>query len=130
MAYGTRNDTLLKSVPPGVITLTSPVVAPVGTVVVISELETTVNLVAVPLKVTLVAPVRSVPRMLMAAPTTPEPCRGFTAAGILCEPPVDPTLVPECKNPGNRPITGPASAVVAAVQLSDLGYSGDRRSPL
>jgi len=25
--------------------------------------------------------------------------------GILCEPPVDPTLVPECKNPGNRPIT-------------------------
>jgi YVTN family beta-propeller protein len=25
--------------------------------------------------------------------------------GILCEPPVDPALVPECKNPGNRPIT-------------------------
>jgi YVTN family beta-propeller protein len=25
--------------------------------------------------------------------------------GILCEPPVDPTLVPECANPGNRPIT-------------------------
>ena len=25
--------------------------------------------------------------------------------GILCEPPVDPTLVPECKNPGNRRIT-------------------------
>ncbi|MGA3087463.1 MAG: bifunctional YncE family protein/alkaline phosphatase family protein [Terriglobales bacterium] len=25
--------------------------------------------------------------------------------GILCEPPVDPTLVPECKNPGKRPIT-------------------------
>ena len=25
--------------------------------------------------------------------------------GILCQPPVDPTLVPECKNPGNRPIT-------------------------
>ena len=25
--------------------------------------------------------------------------------GILCQPPVDPTLVPECKNPGSRPIT-------------------------
>jgi YVTN family beta-propeller protein len=25
--------------------------------------------------------------------------------GILCESPVDPTLVPECKNPGNRPVT-------------------------
>jgi hypothetical protein len=25
--------------------------------------------------------------------------------GILCEPPVDPTLAPECKNPGNRLIT-------------------------
>jgi DNA-binding beta-propeller fold protein YncE len=25
--------------------------------------------------------------------------------GILCAPPVDPALVPECKNPGNRPIT-------------------------
>jgi len=25
--------------------------------------------------------------------------------GILCEPPVDPTLVPECKNPGSRPVT-------------------------
>ncbi len=25
--------------------------------------------------------------------------------GILCAPPVDPTLVPECNNPGNRPIT-------------------------
>ena len=25
--------------------------------------------------------------------------------GILCEPPVDPTLVPECANPGSRPVT-------------------------
>ena len=25
--------------------------------------------------------------------------------GILCEPPVDPTLVPECSNPGDRPVT-------------------------
>lgn len=25
--------------------------------------------------------------------------------GILCQPPVDPTLVPECQNPGDRPVT-------------------------
>ncbi|MGA2003914.1 MAG: bifunctional YncE family protein/alkaline phosphatase family protein [Terriglobales bacterium] len=31
----------------------------------------------------------------------------FTAPipGILCQPPVDPTLVPECSNPGKRPVT-------------------------
>ena len=66
-------STSLESVPLGVTTLTSPVVAPVGTVVVISELDTTVNLAAVSLKLTLVAPVRSVPRILTAAPTLPEP---------------------------------------------------------
>src|ERR1700722_5087662 len=70
--YGIRNATLLESVPPGVTTFTVPVVAPVGTVVVISELETTLKVAAVPLKVTLVAPVSLVPRILMAAPTLPE----------------------------------------------------------
>src|ERR1019366_10127521 len=71
--YGsTRKDTLLESVPLGVTTLTSPVVAPAGTVVVISEPETTVKVAAAPLKLTLVAPVRLVPRMLTAAPTLPE----------------------------------------------------------
>ena len=40
----------------GVVTLTLPVVAPAGTVVVMSEGETTVNVAAVPLKLTLVAP--------------------------------------------------------------------------
>src|ERR1017187_8828409 len=63
-SYGTRKGTVLESVPLGVATWTFPVVAPAGTVVVISELETTVNTAAVPLKVTLVAPVRSLPRML------------------------------------------------------------------
>jgi hypothetical protein len=72
--YGTWKDTLLESVPLGVTTLTSPVVAPAGTVVVISELDTTVNWAAVPLKVTLVAPVRLVPRMLTAAPAPEAGC--------------------------------------------------------
>jgi len=71
--YGvTRNCLLLVSVPEGVVTVTKPVLAPVGTVVVIKELETTVKTAAVPLNVTLVAPVRLVPRILTAAPTLPE----------------------------------------------------------
>jgi hypothetical protein len=68
----TRKATLLVSVPCGVTTLTLPVVAPVGTVVVISELETTLKAAAVPLNVTLVAPVRLVPRILTGFPTLPE----------------------------------------------------------
>src|ERR1039457_3674944 len=75
-AYGTRNDTLLKSVPLGVTTWTSPVVAPAGMLVVISELDTTVKVAALPLKLTLVAPVRLVPRMLTVAPT-------FAAVGFV-----------------------------------------------
>jgi hypothetical protein len=44
----TRNATLLKSVPPGVVTCTLPVVAPDGTAVAISEADTTVNVAALP----------------------------------------------------------------------------------
>jgi hypothetical protein len=56
----------------GVVTLTGPVVAPLGTVVVISVLETTLKVAALPLKVTLVAPVRLLPRIMTAAPALPE----------------------------------------------------------
>ena len=79
MYYGvTRNLTLLTSVPPGVTTWIVPLVAPAGTVVVINVGRTTVNTAAVPLKVTLVAPARFVPRILTAAPTLPEVGRVFT----------------------------------------------------
>ena len=54
---------MLDSVPPGVATWTVPVVAPVGTLVVTREGERTVKAALVPLKVTLVAPVRFVPRI-------------------------------------------------------------------
>lgn len=63
---------LPENVPPGVTTSTIPVAAPAGTVVVISVGETTVNADAAPLNVTLVAPVRFVPKISMAAPTLPE----------------------------------------------------------
>ena len=68
--YGiTTNVALLVSVPLGVTTSTVPVVAPAGTVVVIKVFDTTVNVDGVPLKVTLVAPVRSVPRIPTRLPT-------------------------------------------------------------
>ena len=100
------NGTLLESVLPGVTTLTSPVVAPAGTVVVISELDTTVKLAAMPLNVTLVAPVRLVPRMLTAAPTK----RG----GRLCfhngpRPTDRPKTVPQ---PSLQALLAPPTAVV------------------
>ena len=70
--YGkTRKAMLLGSVPPGVVTVTFPVVAPAGTVVMISVAETTVKLAAVPLKLTSVAPVKLVPRTVTLDPTRP-----------------------------------------------------------
>ena len=70
--FVTRKSTLLERVRLGVFTWTLPVVAPVGTVVVISEPDTTVNAVGMPLKVTLVAPVRFVLRRLTFVPTVPK----------------------------------------------------------
>ena len=64
---------LLLSVPPEVTTWIGPVAAPVGTVVVISVLETNVNAVVMPLKLTLLAPARSVPRILILVPAAPKP---------------------------------------------------------
>lgn len=63
---------LLFSWPAGVVTLTVPVVALAGTVALISAAETTVKTAELPLKVTLVAPVRLLPRMITVAPTLPE----------------------------------------------------------
>jgi hypothetical protein len=56
---------------PDVVTATLPVVAPAGTVVEISEGETKVIAAGMPLKVTLVAPVRSFPRISTADRTVP-----------------------------------------------------------
>jgi hypothetical protein len=68
----TLKFTLLVKVPLGVTTWTLPVVAPLGTAVLISVLETTANVAAVPLNVTLVEPVRLFPRIRMRCPTLPE----------------------------------------------------------
>src|ERR1017187_4206180 len=70
--YGsTRKGTLLESVPLGVTTWTVPVVAPVGTVVVIRVGETTAKAAAGVVKVTEIAPVRLVPKIMTADPSLP-----------------------------------------------------------
>jgi hypothetical protein len=68
----TRKATLLTRVRLGVFTFTVPVVAPVGTVVLISEFDTTANVASAPLNVTLVEPFRFVPKIMTGFPTLPE----------------------------------------------------------
>jgi len=58
--------------PAGVVTLIGPVIAPAGTVVVIVVALTTVNVAAVPPKVTAVAPVKFFPLIVTVVPTGPE----------------------------------------------------------
>jgi hypothetical protein len=67
--FVTLNFTLLCSVPLEVTTSTTPEVAQVGTVAVRYEEVPGVNTADVPLKVTLVMPVRLVPRIVMSAPS-------------------------------------------------------------
>lgn len=64
------NVPTLVTVPPGVVMLILPVVAPPGTVAVIFVAETTVKLIAdVALNLTAVAPVRKLPLIVTKAPT-------------------------------------------------------------
>jgi len=79
--FVTRKGTLLDSLWLGVSTLTVPVVAPAGTVVLISDFETTVNFAAVPLKRTLVVPAKFVPRIMTLAPILPDVGRVVTEVG-------------------------------------------------
>src|SRR6058998_2503886 len=62
---------LLPPVPAAVLTLIGPVVAPLGTVAVIWVFEFTVKLAAMPLKVTVVAPVKWFPPIVTVVPTGP-----------------------------------------------------------
>src|SRR2546425_569535 len=68
----TVNTLVLVAVPQGVVTLSGPVVAPVGTVSRITVAEVTVKGAALtPLNVTAVAPVRFVPLSITLVPTSP-----------------------------------------------------------
>lgn len=61
------------SVPDGVTTEIVPVVAPAGTVAWIYVSDTVVNDADIPLNVTLVDPVRPLPKMRIFCPTLPTP---------------------------------------------------------
>jgi hypothetical protein len=61
----------LVAVPPGVVTPSGPVVAPVGTVAWIDVAEITEKFALTPLKVTPVAPVKFVPLIVTVDPTGP-----------------------------------------------------------
>jgi hypothetical protein len=59
------------AVPPEVVTAIGPLVAPLGTVAVICELESTVNVADVPLNVTAEAPMKLEPTIVTLVPTLP-----------------------------------------------------------
>jgi len=61
----------LSAVPASVVTLSGPIVAPVGTVAWIAVSEITVKLAALPLNVTAVAPAKFAPLIITLAPTRP-----------------------------------------------------------
>jgi hypothetical protein len=67
----TLNAPVLVVVPPGVVTLSGPVVAPAGTVAWIAVSEVTVKLAFTPLNATVVAPVKLVPLIVTLVPTDP-----------------------------------------------------------
>jgi len=71
MAGRTLNTALLMAFPAAVVTLILPVSAPSGTVVVILVLETTLNEAGVPLNLTFFVPLRLLPVIDTAVPTTP-----------------------------------------------------------
>ena len=60
------------AVPPGVVTVTGPEVAPDGTVAFIEVADKTVNVVVVPSNFTAVAPVRFVPVIVTLSPVRPD----------------------------------------------------------
>ena len=62
---------VLVAVPPGVATLSGPVVAPAGTVAWIAVADVTVKLALTPLNVTAVTPAKFVPLMVTLLPTSP-----------------------------------------------------------
>ncbi len=65
------NEPVLVAVPPGVVTLSGPVVAPAGTVVWTAVSEVTVKVALVPLNATAVAPVKPDPLIVTLVPTGP-----------------------------------------------------------
>ena len=108
----TVNALELVAVPPAVVTLSGPVVAPAGTVAVIAVAEFTVKLALVPSNPTAVAPVKFVPLIVTLVPTGP--LVGVTlvtvGAGMTAK-----LLALVAVPPGVVTLTGPVVAPVGTV---------------
>jgi hypothetical protein len=109
------NDPELVPVPAGVVTATGPVVAPVGTVAVMLESETTLNVAAVPLKPTAVAPVKALPVIVTVVPAGPEEGESDETVGRGAVTVNDPELVPVPA--GVVTATGPVVAPLGTVAV-------------
>ena len=104
---------VLVAVPPGVATLSGPVVAPAGTVAWIAVAEVTVKAALTPLNVTAVAPVKFVPMIVTLYPSGPYVGEKLVIAGgwvtvkLLA-------LAAEPVGPDTRigPVVAPAGTVV------------------
>jgi len=101
-------------VPPGVVTLMGPEVAPAGTVAWIAVAEVTLKVALVPLNATALAPVKFVPLMVTLVPTGP-------LAGV------NPEIVGACTVPAaaGSPPSHPMNVnadVKASIPTSPVGY--------
>jgi hypothetical protein len=103
----------LVAVPPGVVTLSGPVVAPAGTVAWIAVLDVTVKVAAVPLNRTAEAPVKFVPLIVTLAPVGPLVGVKLAIVGALALTVKLVALV--AVPPGVVTLTGPVVAPVGTV---------------
>src|SRR6266403_762979 len=108
----TVNALLLVAVPPGVVTLSGPVVAPAGTVAWIAVSEVTVKLAPKPLNATVVAPLKFVPLIVTLVPTDPLVGAKLAIVGPL---PTVKALLLVAVPPGVVTLNGPVVAPVGTV---------------
>ena len=113
----------LVAVPPAVVTLSGPVVAPAGTLAVIAVAEFTVKLALVPLNCTAVAPVKFVPLIVTLVSTGPLLGAKLAIVGgletvtvkllaLLAVPPAVVTLI--------GPVAAPAGTL-AVIAVAEIG---------
>src|SRR5437660_7792082 len=123
----TVNELALVAVPPGVVTLTGPVVAPAGTVARIAVSEVTVKVALTPLNDTDVAPLKFVPLIVTLVPTGPlvgvklAIVGGLTTVNELALVAVPPGVVTL-----SGPVVAPAGTV-AWIAVAEVTRSEERR---
>src|SRR5438093_13572969 len=104
---------LLVAVPPGVVTLSGPVVAPLGTVPTRRASDLTVKLALVPLTRTAVAPVKAAPVIVTLVPTGPLVGVKLVIVGALAV--TVKLLMLEAVPPGVVTLSGPVVAPLGTV---------------